>query len=304
MTRADFLDRLVALNVWKRGDQRAPHKPLLLLYALARLTQGYDRIPFSEVEPALRNLLRDFGPHRASYNPQYPFWRLQNDGLWTIVGAERIPPRKSNTDPPLTALRQQNPTGGFMPALAEALRRDPNLLAAAVQALLTHFPESYHADLLEAVGLDLAPVLGAVAEMPSTYAVYRPRRDPAFRQRVLNAYERRCAVCGLDLRLGDTLVGLEAAHIKWHQAGGPDAPSNGLALCSLHHKLFDRGAFTLSTDYEVEVAEQAHGGESFRRWLLDFHHAPVRAPVNDSYRPAGPFIDWHRREVFRAPPRP
>jgi putative restriction endonuclease len=25
-------------------------------------------------------------------------------------------------------------------------------------------------------------------------------------------------------------VALEAAHIKWHQAGGPDEESNGLAL--------------------------------------------------------------------------
>src|SRR5436189_6378643 len=36
------------------------------------------------------------------------------------------------------------------------------------------------------------------------------------------------------------------AHIRWHQAGGPDIENNGLALCVLHHKTFDLGAFTLS----------------------------------------------------------
>ena len=31
------------LKFWQRGDQRAPHKPLLLLYALGRLTRGESR---------------------------------------------------------------------------------------------------------------------------------------------------------------------------------------------------------------------------------------------------------------------
>ena len=42
--------------------------------------------------------------------------------------------------------------------------------------------------------------------------------------------------------LDQETLGIEAAHIKWHQAGGPDTEDNGLALCTLHHKRFDRGA--------------------------------------------------------------
>ena len=30
------LKRFEVLNIWKQGDQRAPHKPLLVLYALGR----------------------------------------------------------------------------------------------------------------------------------------------------------------------------------------------------------------------------------------------------------------------------
>jgi len=37
------------ITVWKRGAQRAPHKPLLLLYALARTLRNGDRfIPYTE----------------------------------------------------------------------------------------------------------------------------------------------------------------------------------------------------------------------------------------------------------------
>ena len=40
------------------------------------------------------------------------------------------------------------------------------------------------------------------------------RRDPCFRQRILKAYEYRCAVCGFDVRLGSISIALDAAHIR------------------------------------------------------------------------------------------
>ncbi len=88
---------------------------------------------------------------------------------------------------------------------------------------------SIHADILAAVGLSF-----------EASKVATKKRDPQFRQRVLTAYEYRCAVCGFDVRLGSVSIALDAAHIHWHQAGGPDLESNGLALCILHHKTFLR----------------------------------------------------------------
>ena len=63
--------------------------------------------------------------------------------------------------------------------------------------------------------------------------------------------------------LEDTTVGLDAAHIKWHQAGGPAEVSNGLCLCVLHHKLFDRGVFTLDDRRRVIVSERSRGVGGF-----------------------------------------
>jgi putative restriction endonuclease len=48
--------------VWKRGDQRAPHKPLLVLYALAELERGERWVSFREVDEKLQSLLVEFGP--------------------------------------------------------------------------------------------------------------------------------------------------------------------------------------------------------------------------------------------------
>jgi hypothetical protein len=95
------------------------------------------------------------------------------------------------------------------------------------------------------------------------------RRDPSFRERVLKAYEYRCAVCGFDVRLKAVPVALDAAHIRSHQAGGPDVEGNGLALCVLHHKTFDLGAFTVS-DGVVLISDWAYGTAGFQEWLMAY----------------------------------
>ncbi|MFG0313156.1 MAG: HNH endonuclease, partial [Phycisphaerales bacterium] len=109
--------------------------------------------------------------------------------------------------------------------------------------------------------------------------------------------------CGFDVMLEDVTVGLDAAHIMWHQAGGPADVRNGLCLCVLHHKLFDRGVFTLDEAERVVVSERSRGRDGFREWLMAFHGRGIRRPVRDEYRAAGEFLGWHRREVFRGPGR-
>lgn len=161
-----------------------------------------------------------------------------------------------------------------------------------IAALLnTTFPDSYHDDVLRALGLD------------AHYTVTRRRRDPAFRESILRAYEYRCAVCGFSSRVGQVLVGVEAAHIKWHQAGGPDRFENGVALCSLHHKLFDRGVFTISPEMRVLVSESATGSATFAHYVLDFHGRELSPPVRAAYAPEQAYLDWHVAEVFHPPAR-
>ena len=88
MDREEIARKFETLRVWQRGDERAPHKPLLVLYAIGKLLQGEDRLlRYSEVDGKLGNLLREFGPKRKAYHTQLPFWRLQNDGVWEIPEA-------------------------------------------------------------------------------------------------------------------------------------------------------------------------------------------------------------------------
>jgi putative restriction endonuclease len=293
---AKLIDRFERLNVWSRGSQRAPHKPLLVLYALGRLSRGVDApIPFRILEQDLTQLLMEFGPSRKSYHPEYPFWRLQNDGIWLIDGADSLQRRKSSTDAKKSELLDFDARGGFTADVLDEFRSNPRLIAEIAQRLLSaHFPDSLHADIVTAVGLDL----------DSLETVTRKHRDPTFRNRVLLAYEFRCAVCDFDVRFSTVPLAVEAAHIKWHQAGGPEIESNGICLCSLHHKLFDLGAFTLIDIGIMVVSQQAQGHDGLQDWLLRFHGRPIRSASSSECMPSATSLHWHFQEVFKQPARP
>jgi putative restriction endonuclease len=77
-------------------------------------------------------------------------------------------------------------------------------------------------------------------------------RDPDFRHRILEADERTCAICGYQIRREDQIIGLEAAHIKWHQLKEPDIEQNGIAMCTMHHRLFDYGLFGIDDSYVLK----------------------------------------------------
>jgi len=282
------------ISMWKRGAERAPHKPLLLLYALGKCQRGAPRaIPYAEVDPALQQLLRAFGPPRKSYHSEYPFWRLQRDGVWELQGAEHVASRQSNSDAKKSELLHYEVSGGFSEPIYTVLRTHPRLLVEIAADLLEqNFPESIHEDIVDAVGLNL-----------QVETMTRATRDPQFRVRVLTVYGYTCAVCGFDVRLGETTLGIEAAHIKWYQAGGPNIETNGLALCILHHKLFDRGAFTITLNRQVQISEYAHGATGFTEWLLAYHGQPIRPPQSPHYLPQEEYLHWHMQQVFRGPAR-
>jgi putative restriction endonuclease len=59
MREAELRKKVESIKVWQRHDERAPHKPLLLLYALARLSRDRSSaIPYAELDPKLEQLLR------------------------------------------------------------------------------------------------------------------------------------------------------------------------------------------------------------------------------------------------------
>ena len=299
MTRDEILSAFERIRVWQGGGQRAPHKPLLILFELGRLVAGEPAlIDFNEAEPKLRALLEEFGPWRKRQAPNLPFWHLQTDGLWELEGPEVILNRPPGASATVNELRTNHVRGGFPAPLRNALKNDRTLVAILARRIVdAHFPDSIRGEVLAAVGL-MDEVSGEAQIVPTR------RRNPAFREKVLMAYQYRCGVCGLDLRLGRQTICLEAAHIKWFQANGPDEVHNGIALCSMHHKIFDLGVFTiLPNTFEMIFSQELNGNDEARDKLLSYHGANLILPQSREYRPRDEFLHWHEKEVFKKPAR-
>ena len=280
-------DRLLSLRLHQRDGRRSPHKPLLALLAISRLLEtGSSALPWSVAEVQLANLLAEFGPASTTSRSQgaaYPFTRLRSDGVWQLDADVPM----DNTGP-LAGV-----TGSFVPEVERALREAPERALATARVLVTsHFPESLVVDVLVAAGLDPDAVLGV-----ATPAGLR-RRSSAWRLAVIEAWDRQCAFCGFDGQLGGSAVGLEAAHVRWFSYGGPDELDNGLALCSLHHKLFDRGALGLTDDLTIRVSGTFTARTPVGRSVYDLHDAPLR-PRPGTSLPAVEHVGWHGREVFK-----
>ena len=317
MTRGDFLKRLAKVGTYKRRDERAPHKPFLLLLALGRVAHGRERlVSYADLEPHLRKLLQDFGPPRKVVRPVFPFRWLLTDELWEIPRFSELRTNASG-DLYVSELKELGIEGGPPEDVHALLRADPGLVWRAVDEILReHFPESLHREIREAAGIpgegmtwdaEVPTAEPAVRERESGRPTFyssltrRRRRDPLFRHKVLDEYGERCSVCDLDIRLGERLLGVEAAHIQWHSHEGPDEVANGLALCLLHHKALDRGALGLEerkgTGFKVLISQDVRGETTGS--LVDFSGQRIRRPRTRTLQPAREYVDWHRKEVFR-----
>ena len=74
------------------------------------------------------------------------------------------------------------------------------------------------------------------------------KRDANFAKKVYEAYNHKCAMCGVGLGQ------IEAAHIVPHaHEKGSDEVSNGIALCALHHKAYDNSLIYFDMNYFIKL---------------------------------------------------
>ena len=104
-----------------------------------------------------------------------------------------------------------------------------------------------------------------------------------FRGAVLPAYLDRCAICTLkEIRL------LDAAHITADaEEEGAPLVSNGISLCSIHHRAFDEDLVGISADYNVHVSRRLLDDEDgpMLELLKRFHGGEILVPNRRPWQP-------------------
>jgi len=123
----------------------------------------------------------------------------------------------------------------------------------------------------------------------------RPRLGQGtFRVAVLDAYDRACAITG-----EHSLPVLEAAHVKPFASGGEHALSNGIALRSDIHRLFDLGYVTVTPDYGFKVSEALRDDYQNGRTYYDMQNRQLLHLPAERLRPKQELLAWHGETVFR-----
>ncbi len=116
-----------------------------------------------------------------------------------------------------------------------------------------------------------------------------------FRKNVLEIYEYRCCVTGLE-----EPALLVASHIlPWsHSIEQRLNPSNGLCLSSLHDKAFDRGLITFNEDFELVLSPQLKRLKSnvYTENFEKYEGEKLRFPLN--YPPNHRHMAYHRDKIF------
>jgi putative restriction endonuclease len=132
------------------------------------------------------------------------------------------------------------------------------------------------------------------------YAIVTTRvrlHQPIFRQQVLGAYRSQCAICSLrHVEL------LEAAHIREDSQGGEPIVSNGVSMCVLHHKAFDKDVIGIRPDFTVETRPsvlEEHDGPTLEHAIQGVHGRSLLLPRRKEAHPDGRLLE-ERYERFRS----
>jgi predicted restriction endonuclease len=125
------------------------------------------------------------------------------------------------------------------------------------------------------------------------------RGQQFFRQAVLNAYDIRCCISGINIpRL------LVASHIKpWgkfpeHRLN----PRNGLCLSALHDAAFDAGLITLDGTLRLVLSKRLRNffpQPALEQNFVPFEGQPIRLPEKLA-EPDDDFLRYHRDAIFQA----
>lgn len=125
-----------------------------------------------------------------------------------------------------------------------------------------------------------------------TVLTNRKVRDRQFRKRVLEVYDRRCALTGMQLINGGGRVEAQAAHIMSVESGGPDRVVNGIALSGTVHWMFDRGLISLNDSGDILMSTKINDIVSVEKLIYPDRRA--RLPTNEDVRPHPRYLAWHR----------
>jgi putative restriction endonuclease len=284
----NFLNEVQNINVHRVGQVVSLHKPLLLLLTIGKIFKGDENLfLFDDIEHELVELISKYGLKNTSrINAQYPFIYLaSNSKIWSCSI------NKANLAHPDAASRREllGSFGSFTSEFYNYLLQDGNLFNTVELLLNQYWPEAYHAELLNDIGLFDFNLVEVKKQ--------KKERGRKFIENVLDAYERKCAICHQSIRLGDALIGIDACHVKPIQHFGDDNINNGIALCKIHHWALDRGAISISQEMSLLISKKLNGNK-LHEYFTSFENVDLFVPRDATLELSKSNLEYHTKYIF------
>lgn len=302
---------------------RAPHKPLLLLSIMdliagERVTSNFFELDAELLDTFDRYWSTVIGAERAG-NILMPFYHLTSERFWHLV--------------PVPGMEQALIAGGKIKSfrqfhsVALGARLDDDLfallLAPAARAdlrrvLVEHYFAPEARPKVVRVGQVTAESFAysrelvdrlkgrfTLKEAPATETYQTESRSVAFRRVVVEAYRHTCAFCRVRVMTPDGRTAVAAAHIVPWSHSHNDDPRNGIALCGLHHWLFDRGMVGVAADHHIAVSPVVRSDDNAAEAIVALDQQPMHLPADQILWPARSALRWHMDNIFwpELPPR-
>ena len=109
------------------------------------------------------------------------------------------------------------------------------------------------------------------------------------REIVLDNYNSTCAIC--EINKSDLLI---CSHIKPWFADKEERlnPRNAICFCVLHDKMFDKGYFSLDSEYKIIFGTKSD--EQIKKLLIDLEFKKPK--INEPYIS---FLEYHYNEICK-----
>lgn len=158
--------------------------------------------------------------------------------------------------------------------------------------IINDFPEEGFCLIAPDLSLAVAARSESIIERRYAERTMKQRlHQPAFRARVISAYETKCAIC----RLGHGQL-LDAAHITPDSdEASSTSVTNGLSLCKIHHAAYDINIVGIDADYTVHIRQDImseNNGPMLEHGIKDMENTKLWVPHASSEKP-----DPNRLEV-------
>ena len=278
LTADDLVELVSKLHVRWSSGLPALYQPVALLWAIGRAYRGEPRLEsWGATRLQLGELLVRYGVRGERPRPDYPVAALYNAELWELeVGATPVPTVHGDAELERWFSRHA-PRGGLVSPVYELMRNSASARVAVVRAILeTFFQDADYVELLEEVGLTDTGIAAEMGESEDTAVLRSPLEEAyqrlcsiADRKRMMNEGKRVTRILARPVRsasarravllrsggscenpdctgeandrtdTGDPI--LEIDHIHDLARGGPDDPTQMIALCPNCHAIKTRG---------------------------------------------------------------